>query len=302
MDYRDKVNDKLGEENVQLFYNVIKSGNIDDTRLKNIGGLMHPYVNGTFQNKRRECSELVFVAQYMLDTWHLQELYEEEVDGVVRLKEIFLNPQVDLKDLAKSLKSKNAKLDIGLPKEHPKLPMSMETGQPALISHQGQDAVCAGHAVTKAIVEIIDKHGFDCDQKKIQDDLVDTKCARNPDYFDKTKLRVNVTKKDDEKVAGFVEVQIGIKTVASSIENDFTFNPCPLNPLPKGKEMVLRWDIGMTLADKKIFGNHAIFAKHFHDDDGTFDCINSWGKNEMPYPKINKSRIYAIDYVSIIEK
>ena len=298
MDYMEEVNEELGEDNVELFYDAITGGKIEEKQLQNIAKLMHNKVYGTFKENRDE--KLKYRAQCMLDTWHNEELFQEGFDGVSKLKKIF--DRVGLKDLASKLKLKNAKLDIGLPKEHPKLPMSMETGQPALISHQGQDPVCAGHAVTKAIVEIIDKHGFDCDQKKIQDDLVDTKCARNPDYFDKKELRVNVTKKDDEKIAGFVEVQIGIKTVASSIENDFTFNPCPLNPLPKGKEMVLRWDIGMTLADKKIFGNHAIFAKHFHDDDGTFDCINSWGKNEMPYPKINKSRIYAIDYVSIIEK
>ena len=111
MNYRGKVKEELGEENVQLFYAAIKSGEIDETMLQNIGQNMHPHVNGTFKNKRKECSKLVNVAQYMLDTWHLQELYKEDVDGVARLKKIFEHPLVDLKDLAQSLKPKNAKLE-----------------------------------------------------------------------------------------------------------------------------------------------------------------------------------------------
>ena len=120
MNYRGKVKEELGEENVQLFYAAIKSGEIDETMLQNIGHLMHPDVNGTFQNKKKDCSKLVFVAQYMLDTWHLQELYKKEVDGVARLKEIFEDPLVDLKDFAQSLKSKNEQLGIGVSREIPK--------------------------------------------------------------------------------------------------------------------------------------------------------------------------------------
>ena len=38
------------------------------------------------------------------------------------------------------------------------------TSQPAVVSDQGNNETCASHAVGKAVVEIIDGLGMDCDQ------------------------------------------------------------------------------------------------------------------------------------------
>ena len=57
----------------------------------------------------------------------------------------------------------------------------------------------------------------------------------------------------------------------------------------------------MTLMDQNIRGPHAIFAKEFDPDTGNFSCSNRWGNGNLSEPTINKSRIYAVDYISIVQ-
>ena len=68
-------------------------------------------------------------------------------------------------------------------------------------------------------------------------------------------------------------------------------------------QMVVRWDIGMIHMDENIhvLGNHAIFAKDYNMATGNYSCINSWGSGKLAEPTINKSRIYAVDYISIVQ-
>ena len=63
---------------------------------------------------------------------------------------------------------------------------------------------------------------------------------------------------------------------------------------------ILWRDIGMTLSDLGIYGNHAIFAKDYNEVSGTYSCINSWGLVH-PEPTLSRSRIYAVDYITIVQ-
>ena len=46
-------------------------------------------------------------------------------------------------------------------------------GTAAIPSNQGNDATCASHAVGKAVVEILDGFGLDCDQTQVIENLIE---------------------------------------------------------------------------------------------------------------------------------
>ena len=85
----NEVNEKLGIKNVKRFYDEIEKGHIDKPTLQRIGIHMHEKVNGIFIFKEKTCEKLVHVGQYMLDKWYLEELFDKNVDGVTRFKDIF---------------------------------------------------------------------------------------------------------------------------------------------------------------------------------------------------------------------
>merc|ERR1711892_283452 len=303
MDYKKQVEDALGKPNLKLFYAEIKNGNITLPKLKHIGKLMHDNVNGVYERKKGE-DELVLAA-YMMDCWYTQVLYTGDVDAVSRLKEIFEDPILTgFEYLTEQFEAKKEKFTIGLPKAHSQIPRELQTGQPAGVSFQlGSD--CASHAVTKAVVEQLNSLGYDCDPEKINDALNPHKEKENPDYFDGKQVKVFVTKtktnKYDGNVKGNIDIQIGVQTTWATVGDDLDFELTPLIPLPSDMNMVVRWDIGMTLADKNIHGNHAIFAKKYNEDKKTYSCINSWGTGPLERPNICQGRIYAVDYMTIIE-
>ena len=60
---------------------------------------------------------------------------------------------------------------------------------------------------------------------------------------------------------------------------------------------------GMTLPKlPNITGPQYIYAKDYDQYTGDYLCVNSWGpaNSYLAKPRINKSRIYAVDYVSIV--
>eukprot|EP00091_Calanus_sinicus_P024942 TRINITY_DN9255_c0_g1_i1.p1 TRINITY_DN9255_c0_g1~~TRINITY_DN9255_c0_g1_i1.p1 ORF type:complete len:148 (-),score=46.44 TRINITY_DN9255_c0_g1_i1:213-656(-) len=138
--------------------------------------------------------------------------------------------------------------DIGLPARHPQIPVDLLrkpniTGQPAIPSSQGSFPVCASHAVAKAIVEIIDEKGYDCDQNAIVAALVHpNQEAKNPDYFNGSKIKIKITKKSGDHSTGEIELEINVQTQGANVGSDLEFNLNPLIPLPEAMKMVLRWD------------------------------------------------------------
>ena len=111
MEYMNEVNEKLGIKNVKRFYDEIEKGHIDKPTLQRIGIHMHEKVNGIFIFKEKTCEKLVHVGQYMLDKWYLEELFDKNVDGVTRFKDIY--EKVGLHPLAAALNSENVLLNTG---------------------------------------------------------------------------------------------------------------------------------------------------------------------------------------------
>ena len=74
-------------------------------------------------------------------------------------------------------------------------------GIPPTFSDQGQKPVCASHAVGKAVVYILDVAGYDCDQKKIIDTLIqNVQPNETPtpiDEFHRQQVSIEVWKKED---------------------------------------------------------------------------------------------------------
>jgi len=257
MDHRKEVQEKLGKANVDLFYDLIEKGKITKTTLRNMAPEMHENVKSAYEANKQE--KLLDLAQCMFDSWYENELSRDDVDGVSRLKEIFEEKLVGLGYLSNKIRPINGELTLGLPKEHTRIqgPTSKPTvtGQPAIVTDQGPDPVCAGHAVAKAIVEIIDDYGFNCEEEQIRDQLVSSGKAKNPDEFEKDKIKVLCTKQGSGNLTRKIfEFEIGVQTVASSVGDDYTFNSTPEIHLPKDMKMVVRWDIGETLWQENIKG------------------------------------------------
>ena len=49
--------------------------------------------------------------------------------------------------------------------------ISQEAGQPAVVSDQGTMTTCSSHAISKAIVELLDIENYNCKQEEIQASL-----------------------------------------------------------------------------------------------------------------------------------
>ena len=105
MNYREKVDEKIGAKNVRLLYDEARQGRITPEQLKNIGILMHGNVNGVYEaNKGKGC---IYVLQDMLDCWYNCVLCDDKVDGVERLKKILDDHMVGLHHLSRQLERKD---------------------------------------------------------------------------------------------------------------------------------------------------------------------------------------------------
>ena len=215
---------------------------------------MHPKEKSVYERYKHE--ETIDLAQHMLDCWFGQELHDDNVDGIKGLKTILEHWTVGLGFLSRQLVEKNGRLTIGLPKEHTLMEglqsLPIVTRQAVTVSNQGADPVCAGHAVTKAIVAIIDDWRFDSNEDRIRDQLVYPGVPRDPDHFHGKQISVIYSKQDKSSINGTAKVEIGVHTVPSTVGEDLNFNSAPQIPLPNGVKMVVRWDSCATRYPTKL--------------------------------------------------
>ena len=93
---------------------------------------------------------------------------------------------------------KKKKIKFVHPKNRPPAP----AGQPPVVDNQGKEETCASYSVGKAIVDIIDGFGYDCNQQAIVENLIKTvqpdKKRAYIEKFCSRSIDVSVWKKDVE--------------------------------------------------------------------------------------------------------
>jgi len=182
----------------------------------------------------------------------------------------------------------NRKIITGLSKTPHKIPTSTAVGP----SDQGNDPVCASHAVGKGVVGILDDCGFDVvkGQEQFINDIVNqvqpTAQAKNPDEFNKEELNVTIKSKTEGKEYD-VKVKIDIQTDMRSSPKPCWVDESELKE--KKVKMIIRAQLPQ--------GNHALFVKNYKAD--SYQCINSWAK--QPFLTVPKDDVYALDYIQITE-
>ena len=95
-------------------------------------------------------------------------------------------------------------------------------------------------------------------------------------------------------------MEFGIKTQFAAPDSNFALKTVPnVANLGEKVKMVIRWDI---FDPSKGAGHqhHAIYAKDYDAETGNYSCVNSWGGQDSR-PQIHHSRIYAVDYVSLVQ-
>ena len=85
-------------------------------------------------------------------------------------------------------------------------------GQPAEPSDQGSVLVCTAHAVSKAIVDILNDSGYNCDQNAILWSLINLKQTEYapewPSVYNECRLALGIQSKDTGKRKAFKEIKI----------------------------------------------------------------------------------------------
>ena len=120
--------------------------------------------------------------------------------------------------------------------------------------------------------------------------------AKNPDEFNAKEITVSYSEGDLKNEA---TIELKVVTHKGHFDNNnMTFKTEPIVGMDSWK-MVLRWDAVFPLNNGFFNGPHAIYADGYNMEEKVYTCINSWGENNLPTPRINISKIYAIDYISI---
>ena len=249
----------------------------------------------------------------MMDQVYKKKLYRDDIVAFDFLIEILEDESVDLSDLAYEMKKikTTKKLIIGLPVNHPDIVLNLQqqgaTASRAFPTLQTGDT-CASNAVGMAALEFIHDCGYDADLQKIIDALVRKVQpgygAKNPDEFNMKTIKVEIFKGDDPQTTWKIDVEFRIKTQRAVPANNFALQtfPIPANLDVKKMKMVVRWDnFDPSTNLLPQHGHHAIFAKDYDAENGNYVCVNSWG-GHLPHPLIHHSRIYAVDYVSLVKK
>ena len=190
---------------------------------------------------------------------------------------------------------------------------------------------CASHAVGKAIQQILDAKSINADQGEIVSSLKalfpdGTTKARNPDEFKDKEITVDEKYGNRKfKTRVIINRALWLKLEPFSENQDFSvqvlhqFRPGPFFTEDQYQEyktniqkqgihvaMVLRWSLGETanisLGEPGAVSAHAIYAESYDPATNIFSCINSWGEDRCPRPRIHESRIYAIDLVQCTVK
>ena len=293
MERISELRERLGSENVDLLLREAKDGNWKKTKIKLIAIKMK--ANGVF-NEKEHSETLENVLRYVLDKWFDNVLEEDPEEDLLRaLVAILEDGDIGLKALARKMKMGNEK--IGLPKEHFIIPGF--TAAPAVVSQQGNKPVCASHSVAKAIVEIFDDYGYDCNQDKATNALLQAVQSdgkpRNPDEFDNKVILVEINKKGDTSIIR-MKIHVKVQTEWAPAGNNYTFNMIPTlqeEDLKKyQRKMVVRWAV--HIPSEKVHAVHAIYARRYDAATGVYSCVN-----QHSLPEIHNSVIHAVDYISI---
>jgi len=310
MNYEREVHKVLGENNVSLIKTEIREGRITRTHLQLIAQKMGGPVYGTFVENRESSALVLF--KYMLDTWYNDVLCKKVVDEYQELIAILKHEDVNLNVIARNLTPVKAPIiDIGLKKNHNKirelenqLMKKKKPGVPARVSNQGQKETCSSHSVGKAIVDILDWAGWDAKQETIINDLIEKYQsdgrAEYPDIlFNNKKVEVEVTNKRDESKKTKCEFKIKILKQEGEELEPGSHNTPPVGEDLKENQlgMVIDWDYYNITLGK--YTPHAVYAEKYSTRTEEFTCINSWGPNHNDKPRVSKSNVRDIYYVSI---
>merc|ERR1711892_999978 len=170
----------------------------------------------------------------MLDRWWTEVIRKKEVDGFAEFKKILEDPAIRLDYLTQNMKPLKPHLTIGLPATHPELPQDllkkpMKTASLAVVSNQFNEDVCASHSVARAVVEILHDKGFDSNQQKITEALVDShkidkegkRKPKDPNEFDKYIIKINIVKQVDPEINREITVELKVQTQWAEVAQDF---------------------------------------------------------------------------------
>ena len=164
-------------------------------------------------------------------------------------------------------------------------------GARPVVSDQGCRPICTRHAVGKAIVDLLDVYGYDCNQEEVIDALDEEHTRRYPAFFNTKEITVELQEKQQKFHA---KIQICVES--ADVELDYSNYTWKQNLvcLPRDRRMVVTWDMGTTLSHVcQILDTmtHCLFCEKFDEKTKNFCCINSWGDFNVPNPKIHSSRI-----------
>ena len=306
MERKEEVKKKLGEHTVRILIDEIKAGKIGKHHVKKIALQMHDkgQVHGVFEHKKQS-ENLDDLMRYMLDEWYNIELFKSEINGFLKLINILEDPDIGLDSLAHRIIVDQC---VGLPHTYhaiPDLPVQSVDSIQSLSNNHGCNNKCRNHSVGKAIFEILDEFGCNVDQEKIMDTLIqEVKQDNHPanlNEFHNKIINVQIEKKDLTKQKRMVAIELKVQQVSCEINSNYTLNTSPKTEYSdmKNMKMILQWDIGMTLNEEQIFGFHSIYANAYDQKTEMYSCINNWADFDVN-PEIHNSRIFAINYFSII--
>ena len=227
--------------------------------------------------------------------------YLEDDDGEVRLLRFknYLRRQEYFDIVSQQVKFLYDKTEPGPP-----------SGQPAVVSNQGNAPTCSSHAVGKCIVDIIDSYGLNCDQEAVIKALIkEVQPDQKAEYihrFNKRSIDVNVWAKDGTKAKIKISLLVQPNDYASI--SRMTQEWFKNGPKMTKKEM-LKYNkrmVGCWIGSHQQPFKHAVYIKEWTQVDGTknkynFDCINSWGEGPLkqPTPQLGEKDFSNVYYVSL---
>ena len=180
------------------------------------------------------------------------------------------------------------------------------TGQSSVVSDQGTELTCASHAVGKAIVEIIDGFRFDSDQEKIIEDLIKTvQPSLQPTFileFANKSIEIEIWNPGYRSRSRIVTISIFVQSQTNVDQHNWIGPKMTSQELKdKNTRVVAVWKRKNTT--QSVHSYHAVYVKNITKSPGktefTLDCVNSWGDQQDPNPKISNRDISSLHYISL---
>ena len=181
--------------------------------------------------------------------------------------------------------------------------------QPAIPSDQLDKETCSSHAVGKAVVELFNDYGYDCDQDDIIEQLEknvqpDGK-AEHVENFHEHSVVVRFWRRGMESMVQSVEVSFIVQS--EDIKVDWVTPKLSMEQLKQHNVKIVGCQ-KIPSATGTAHARHAVYVREFSSNDGKnkyvlFECTNSWGMDENfdPYPQLKSYKeIYQLHYISFI--